>query len=119
MLIETTFVRYGKGPGGIVGVTLQPNVVKKWANSFHITTQILKDLEDMREKAQSKSQEFHKEEAKGRRSDEHDQACIRKVLEKCINPFQRDFKGLVDIYSGYVANKEVNVHKSDKIGQEQ
>ena len=51
MLIETTFVRYGKGPGGIVGVTLQPNVVKKWANSFHITTQILKDLEDMREKA--------------------------------------------------------------------
>ena len=28
MFIETTFMRYGKGPGGIVGVTLQPKVVK-------------------------------------------------------------------------------------------
>ena len=99
---------------------MQPNVVKKWANSLHITTQILKDLDDMREKARPKSQDFHKEEAKGRRkSDEDDQAGIRKALEKCINPFQRDLKGLVNIHSGYVANKEVNVHNSLKIGQEQ
>ena len=120
MFIETTFTGYGKGPGGIVGVTLQPNVVKKWANSLHITKQILKDLDDMREKARPMSQEFHKEEAKGRRrSYEDDRAGIRKALEKCINAFQRDLKGLVNIYSRYVANKEVNVHNSIKIGQEQ
>ena len=29
MYIETTLMRYGKGPGGIVGVTLKPSVVKK------------------------------------------------------------------------------------------
>ena len=29
MYIETTFMCYGKGPGGIVGVTLKPRVVKK------------------------------------------------------------------------------------------
>ena len=40
-------------------------------------------------------------------------------MGKCINPFQRDLKGLVNIYAGYVANKEVNVHNSLKIGQEQ
>ena len=103
-------MRYGKGPEGIVGVTLQPDVVKKWANSLHIT---LKDLDDMRAKARPKSQEFHKEKAKGRRrTDEDDRAGIRKALEKCINPFQRDLKSLVNIYSGYVANKEVNVHNS-------
>ena len=120
MFIETTFMRYRKGSGGIAGVTLQPNIVKKWANSLHITTQILKDLDDMREKARPKSQEFHKEEAIGRRrSDEDDQAGIRKALEKSINPFQRDLKGLANIYSGYTANKEVNVHNSLKIGQEQ
>ena len=120
MFIETTFMKYGKGPGGLVGVTLQPNVVKKWANRFHITTQILKDLDDMREKARPKSQEFHKEEAKVRRkSNKDDQAGIRKVLEKCINSFQRDLKSPVNIYSGYVANKKVNVHNSIKIGQEQ
>ena len=113
-------MRYGKGPGGIVRVTLQPNVVGEWGNSLHITTQILKDLDDMREQARPKSQEFPKEEAKGRRrTNEDDRAGIRKALEKCINPFQRDLKGLVNIHSGYVANKEVNVHNSLKIGQEQ
>ena len=29
IFIETTFMRYQKGPGGIVGVILNPNVVKK------------------------------------------------------------------------------------------
>ena len=29
MFTKTTFLRYVKGPGGIVGVTLKPNVVKK------------------------------------------------------------------------------------------
>ena len=49
---------------------------------------MLKDLDDMREKPIPKSQEFHKEEAKGRRkSNEDDQAGIRKDLEKSINPF--------------------------------
>ena len=28
MFIETTFMRYGKGPGGLVGVTLKPSTVK-------------------------------------------------------------------------------------------
>ena len=99
---------------------MQPNVVMKWANSLHITTLILKDLDYMREKARPKSQEFYKEEAKRRRrSDEDDRAGIRKALEKCINPFQRDLKGLVNIYSGYIADNEVNVHNSIKIGQEQ
>ena len=37
MFIKTTFMRYGKGPGRIVGVTLQLNVVKKCANSLHIS----------------------------------------------------------------------------------
>ena len=71
----------------------------------------------MGEKTRPKSQEFHKEEVKGRkRSYEDDQAGIRKALEKRINPFQRDLKGLVNIYTGYVATKEVNVQNSIKIG---
>ena len=57
MFIETTFMRYGKGPGGIVGVTLNPKVVKKWANSLHVCTQILLDLDDMREKDANKEKE--------------------------------------------------------------
>ena len=29
MFIETTFMRYGKGPGGLIGVTLDQTSVKK------------------------------------------------------------------------------------------
>ena len=40
------------------------------------------------EHARSKSQEFPKEEAKGRRrTNEDDRAGIKQALEKCINPF--------------------------------
>lgn len=38
MYMETTFIHHGKGPVGIVRVTLKPEVVKEWANSFHICT---------------------------------------------------------------------------------
>lgn len=99
---------------------MSPNVVKKWANSLHITTQILKDLDDMRETTKPKSQEFHKGESKRRiRSDEEDRAGIRKTLEKCIHSFKKDLKGLVNIYSGYAVKNEVNVHKSVEIVQGQ
>ena len=34
--IETTFMRYGHGPGGLIGITLSPSAVKRWALSLHI-----------------------------------------------------------------------------------
>ena len=34
MFIETTFMKYGKGPGGLIGVTLNPTTVKKWVNGY-------------------------------------------------------------------------------------
>ena len=35
MFIETTFMKYGKGPGGLIGVTLNPTTVPKWVNGLH------------------------------------------------------------------------------------
>ena len=67
MYIEATFMHYGKGPGGIVGVTLKPGVVKKWANSLYICTEILKDLDEMRDRETSKDLEIHKEEKREKR----------------------------------------------------
>ena len=31
MFIETTVIRYGHGPGGIIGITLKPETLKTWA----------------------------------------------------------------------------------------
>ena len=47
MLIETTFMRFGKSRGGIKGIILQPNTVKKWALSLHVCGQLSKDIHVM------------------------------------------------------------------------
>ena len=41
-------MRYGKGSSGLVGVTLKPKAVQIWANSLHICTHAVKDLDEMR-----------------------------------------------------------------------
>ncbi len=48
MFIETSFMRYGKGPGGLIGLTLNEQSVKKWAYGLHICTEIIRDLAKMR-----------------------------------------------------------------------
>ena len=65
MYIKTTFVYYGKGPGGIVGVTLKSGVVKNWSNSLHIFTEILKDLDEIRDRETSEELVVHNKETKG------------------------------------------------------
>ena len=120
MFIETTFMRYGKGPGGIVGVTLQPNVVKKWAYSLHICTQLLMNLDEMRRYSSNKEQEIHKEEMPSRKkSDELDRQLIRKKLQCCVHPLKCEVEALLNIYSGLIAKDDVNVFDSVKIGEDQ
>ena len=41
MFIESTFMRYGHEAGGLVGLTLQPSAVSRWALSLHVTSQVL------------------------------------------------------------------------------
>ena len=36
MFIETTFMRYGHGKAGVIGITLKPETLKTWALSLHI-----------------------------------------------------------------------------------
>ena len=103
---------YGKGPRGIVGVTLKPGVVKKCADSLHICKEILKDLDEMRYRETSEDLEFHKEERKGRiKSDEEDRTSLRNTLKKYINPLETDLNGLVNIYTG-IKVENSNVYES-------
>ena len=65
MFIETTFMRFGKGDGGLVGVTLKPKSVKIWAYSLHSCTLLLHDLHTMSEEY-PKGNIMHKEEMPAR-----------------------------------------------------
>ena len=119
MYIETTFICYGKGSGEDCWVNLKPGVVKKWGNSLHICTEILKNLDKMRDWETSKDLEFHKKQSKGWiRSDEEDQTNLRDTLKKCINPLDTDVNGLVNIYTEIKVQKS-NVYESIKLGEQQ
>jgi len=87
MFIETTFMRYGHGPGGIIGITLKPETLKTRALSPHICSRLEQGIADLAGNEQEISQETHKEERKSRiDSDGADSESIRKKLEMCIDP---------------------------------
>ena len=46
MFIESTFMRYGHAPGGIIGITLKHETLKVWALSLHTCSQLESDLDD-------------------------------------------------------------------------
>ena len=89
------------------------------ANSLHICTEILKDLDEMLDQETSKDLEFHKEETKDRvKSDEEDRVGLRDTLKKCINPLVTDVNGLVNTYTGITVQNS-NIYESVKLGEEQ
>ena len=44
LFIETTFMRYGHGPGGIVGIILNERALCHWALNLHICSRLTKDI---------------------------------------------------------------------------
>ena len=49
LVTETTYMRYGKGPGRIIRVTAKPRSVHIWSESHPEYSKILKDLNQLRE----------------------------------------------------------------------
>ena len=92
-------MRYRNGPGGLIGVTLKPKAVQKWANSLHICTHVLKEFDEMRDRDLSKE--------KTELSDEVDREKIRRMLKSCVNPLVhlRHPKTLFNIQSNSLESK--------------
>ena len=123
MLIETTYMKFGKSFGGLVGITLKPKSVLRWAYSFHKLSSMIKDLKEIDDKSSSTWK--HKEEYSGRmKSDLKDRSKIQRKLAGCIEPFNEtggDFStGVVNIASGKVTpNSQTNIYDCIKVGREQ
>ena len=122
MFIETTFMKYGKGKYGIVGITLKPEALKSWALSLHVCGQISADISSMRETTDN-VQNVHKEEEAGRiKSDTEDRMGLRKKLEQCINPLateEHPADSIVNIATGRIGPPTVNVHDTVRLGTRQ
>lgn len=122
MFIETTFMRYGHGPGGLIGITLKPSALKRWALSLHICSRLLKDLDEMRDSTQSCFITTHKEESKARiDSDSSDRQKIKDKLQTLIDPLNPDEHPdrLLNVATGSIAPNNVNVDDAVRKGIEQ
>ena len=72
MFIESSFMRYGHSQGGLTGITLNDNAMKRWALSLHSCSKLIHDLTLMRDDLLD-NPTHHKEESKARmRSDSSD-----------------------------------------------
>ena len=65
MGIETTYMKHGKGPSGIIGITTNERAVRVWSNGHHLRGAVFNELESLRDTTE-KVNEVHKEEQKGR-----------------------------------------------------
>jgi hypothetical protein len=122
MFIETTFMPYGHGPGGIIGITLKPETLKTLALSLHVCSRLEQDVDKLSEKYQNTTQEAHKEEIKARiTKDGADRESIRDKLKLCIDPLAPTSHppNIVNIVSGQVADHKVNVQDAVAIGTKQ
>ena len=122
MFIETTFMRYGHGKRGIIGVTLKPETLKIWSLSLHICSRLEQDLSSFINPDDDSELTGHKEELKGRiNSDKADRESIRKKLQECIDPLNPEIHPpeIVNIAIGKIAQDTVNVDKAVELGAKQ
>ena len=121
MFIESTFMRYGHGPGGIIGITLNPKSLKRWALSLHLCSTVKQDLLEIVNGDSIRQVTKHKEEGISRiTADGLDRTKIREKIQTCIDPFDSETqsKDIINIVTGQVADKRVNIDKSVAIGNE-
>ena len=118
LFIETTYMRYGHGQGGIIGNALNDSTTAIWALSHGVLTQMTNDLQDIKEGETQTVITVHKEErVPCMKDDMADRLKIRETLSTCIDVFDIDIHaGLVDIYSGRIVDDpNVNAHEALEI----
>ena len=86
MMIETSYMKFGKGPNGIIGKTTKPKTLQIWAKSQHSCSEVLQSLDAIREN-QECTMTTHKEEKEGRmKAHLTDKVKLQNFLETCLHP---------------------------------
>ena len=115
MAIEATYMRYGHGRKGIVGITLKPESLKTWAYSLHTCNRLINSLNEIRDAT------YHKEEMPSRtKADTKDRETLREKLELIIDPLdpEQHLEGLISVVMGkVVCHSSVNVNNAIMVGK--
>ena len=122
MFIESTFMRYGHGSKGIVGITLKPETLKVWALGRHLSCHLEQSVDDMINGDTETVASKHKEEGRARmKNDGEDRNGLKQMIENVIHPLnpQSHTNCPLNIVSGKVSPETVNVDKCLEIGKGQ
>lgn len=115
---EQTAIKTGKG--GLKGMTLSPELVMEWIDSFPISVYLSGAMEHIYQEhpVDSSTQVKHKEEGENRRKlDQQDRREISLELAKHSHPLEVESEVLYNIVNGQVAPKEVNVQDALVTGE--
>ena len=119
--IESTYMRFGYGPDGVIGNTLNSHATKTWAMSLHTCTRLRSDLSAMVSQDKDTVALKHKEEGPSRiKSDTEDRLNIRCMLETCTNPLDPSSHPpkLINIVNGRLHSTSVNADNAVELGKE-
>lgn len=120
MFGEQTYIRQGKGAGGMKGISTNPEQVAVWIQSFCICSHLSQSLDDMYSDTVASEKTVsnrHKEEGEARRElDAEDRSKIVRMLWENTNPLMTESTLLYHIINGQVADEKVNVQDVLKIG---
>jgi hypothetical protein len=104
------------------GITFQQKALDRWARSLHVSSVMDKCLLELKDSNTNQDVTTHKEESKARmKSDGTDRDKIKKFLLTSIGPFEHEDhpSEIVNIHSGKLSSKEINVDVSVPIGKKQ
>ena len=112
MMIETTLMKTGKSPGGLKGVALKPELVKKWAFSLNTFGKIDREIEEYIENDyEVLSPNTHRVGKIAIQYATEDREKIWAILKHLVNPLDKEqllhHQELVNIYTGQFADKSV------------
>ena len=127
---EQTYIKRGKGSGGMKSISTSPEQVAVWVNSFSVCAHLDIAMEHMYNEAgeelkphgevDGEEKNKHTEEGEGRRRlDEAERKQITAELEKYSHPLNDQQPGVYNICNGQVAPDTVNVQNALAIGSEQ
>ena len=107
MAIDTTYMRYGHGHSGIIGLAMRPEALKTWAMSIHAINTVVSDLNTINDN-ELHSQSYHKAESTRRiKTDATDRNALKEKIDMSIDPLDSDQHpddGLINIVTGKVVS---------------
>ncbi|KAL8573957.1 hypothetical protein ACOMHN_029404 [Nucella lapillus] len=130
---EKTYIKRGKGAGGLKGISTNAKQVAVWVSSFSICAHLDQAVEDMYCPAEEEEEKpmgldggdgqkesKHKEEGERMQAmDATDRTKIAEELQKHSHPLIVESTDLYNIVNGQIAPAKVNVQDALKIGSTQ